>query len=114
MAKTNPKDPKRYRKATTPEARQNQLISLAVDMAEEQLRNKTASSQTLNHFLQLATAKEEVKLEILRQERELLNAKTESLKSAKRIEDLYENALRAMKKYQGESADEDEDIFGIN
>ena len=103
MAKTKANDsPKKMRPALTPEARENQLISLAVDLAEEQLRDKTASSQVITHFLKLGTTKAELEKEKLAKENELLRAKTESIESQKRIEELYAEALNAMRKYNGQ------------
>lgn len=93
---------KRQRPATTPEARENQMIALAVDLAEQQLREGTASSQVITHFLKLGSTKNELEKEKLRKENELLRAKTESLESAKKIEELYTNALNAMKSYRGD------------
>ena len=90
------------RPALTPEARENQLISLAVDLAEEQLRDKTASSQVITHFLKLGTTKAELEKEKLAKENELLRAKTESIESQKRIEELYAEALNAMRRYNGQ------------
>lgn len=85
--------------ASTPEARENQLISLAVDLAEQQLLEGTASSQVITHYLKLGSSKNRVEKEILELQKELITAKTENLKSAKRIEELYESALEAMKEY---------------
>lgn len=98
----------RSRQALTPEARENQLISLAVDLAEEQLRQGTASSQVITHFLKLGSTKEKIEKEILEKQKELIAAKTETLQSAKRVEELYSNALNAMKKYSGGGSDDDE------
>ncbi|MBO7450624.1 MAG: hypothetical protein J6U54_09665 [Clostridiales bacterium] len=89
------------RPAMTPEARENQLIALAVDLAEQQLLDGTASSQVITHYLKLATEKERTEREILKKQVELLEAKTENLKSAKRMEDLFEQAMEAMKEYRG-------------
>ena len=100
------------RPALTPEARENELISLATDLAEKQLREGTASSQVIVHYLKLATQKEKLEREMLAKKTEHLNAQTESLQSAKRIEELYENALRAMKEYGGGGVEYDaEDIY---
>lgn len=87
--------------ATTPEARENQLISLAVDLAERQLSEGTASSQVITHYLKLGSTKERIEKEILQEQKTLLQAKTENLQSAKRVEELYENALNAMRSYSG-------------
>lgn len=100
---------KKLRPASTPEARENQLISLAVDLAERQLLEGTASSQVITHYLKLGTAKEKIEREILEKQKELIQAKTENLQSAKRIEELYTNALNAMKNYSGQSVEEDDD-----
>lgn len=103
MAKVTPNPTKRRsRPAINPEARQNQLISLAVDLAEQQLRDGTASSQLITHYLKLATTKEQLELKLLEKEVELKQAKTEALQSAKRIEELYTNALNAMRNYSGQ------------
>lgn len=91
----------RVRPALTPESRENQLIALSVDLAEKQLREGTASSQVITHFLKLGSTKNQLELEKIRHENALLEAKTKSLESAKRVEELYENALNAMKDYSG-------------
>lgn len=95
-----PSRPKR-RKALTPEARENQLISLAVDLAETQLREGTASAQVITHYLKMASSKEKIEKEILEKQKELIEAKTENLQSAKRVEELYDNAINAMRNYSG-------------
>jgi hypothetical protein len=92
---------RKQRPATTPEARENQLIALAVDLAEKQLIEGTATSQVITHYLKLGSTKEKLEKDILKQQRELLEAKTEALKSAKRVEELYADALDAMKHYSG-------------
>lgn len=94
--------------ATTPEARENQLISLAVDLAERQLSDGTASSQVIAHFLKMGSTKERIEKQILEKQKELIEAKTEALHSGKRVEELYKNALNAMKSYSGRG-DEDDD-----
>ena len=102
--------PKRRRPpATTPEARENQLISLAVDLAEKQLSEGTASSQVIDHFLKLGSTKERIEKEIHESKKELIVAKTEVMKSAKRVEELYSNALNAMKSYSGNRGDDFDD-----
>lgn len=89
------------RPALTPEARENQLIALAVDLAEKQLLEGTASSQVITHYLKLGSTKERIEKEILEQQKELISAKTEALKSAKRVEELYTDAIKAMRQYSG-------------
>ena len=92
---------RRSRPAKTPEARENQMIALAVDLAEKQLLEGTASSQVITHYLKLGSTKERIEKEILEKQKELIEAKTEALQSQKRVEELYANALSAMKTYQG-------------
>ena len=87
--------------ATTVEGRENQLIALAVDLAEKQLSDGSASSQVISHYLKLGSTRERLEKEILERQKDLLVAKTESIQSAKKIEELYKNALDAMKNYGG-------------
>lgn len=93
---------KRMPPATTPEARENQLISLAVDLAEKQLSNGTASSQVITHFLKLGSSRDRIERENLKEKNKLLKAQTESIRSEKRVEELYEEALNAMRSYSGQ------------
>lgn len=92
---------RKIRPALTPEARENQLISLAVDLAEQQLRDGTASSQVITHYLKLGTTRERLEKELLEREVELKKAKTEAIQSAERIEKLYSEAITAMRNYGG-------------
>lgn len=94
--------------AATPEARENQLIAAAVDLAERQLLEGTASSQVIVHYLKLGSTKEKIEKEILEEQKKLIVAKTDALESAKRIEDLYSKALDAMREYSGREGDNDE------
>lgn len=96
--------------ARTPEERENQMISLAVDLAEQQLRDGTASSQVITHYLKLGSTKERLEREILGEQKKLYAAKTEQLQSAKRLEEVYAKAVHAMQVYKGDVVDEsDED-----
>lgn len=108
MAKTKTENSsKRSRPALSPEARENQLISLAIDQAEKQLRDGTASSQVITHFLKLATVKAQLENDKLREENKLLVAKTEALQSQKRMDELYAEAIAAMKDYAGHGDSDD-------
>lgn len=100
---------KRGAPGKTLESRENQLISMAVDLAEQQLANGTASSQVITHYLKLGSTRERLEKEKLLKENELLKAKTESLKSAKKVEELYINALNAMRNYSGQHDESVED-----
>lgn len=97
----------RSRKGRTLEAREDQLIALAVDLAEKQLRDGTASAQVITHYLKLGSTKDRLEKEILAEQKELLKAKTESIQSAKRVEELYLDALNAMRSYSGNRSEED-------
>lgn len=95
---------KKIRPASNPEARENQLISLAVDLAERQLLDGSASSQVITHYLKLGTQRERIEREILQKQASLIDAKTESLQSAKKMEEMYTNALNAMRNYSGQGS----------
>ena len=99
--------PRKMRPALTPEARENQLISLAVDLAEKQLQESTASAQVITDYLKLGSTKERIEKEILEKQKELIIAKTEAMQSAKRVEELYSNALDAMRSYSGNGNEDD-------
>lgn len=90
------------RPALTPEARENQLISLAMDLVEERIRNGTATSQETTHFLKLGSVRNQLESEKLKKEIELLEAKKQDLESSSRIEKLYADAMEAMKTYSGQ------------
>lgn len=109
--KTNPEDaPKpRRRPAVTLDARENQMISLAVDLAEQQLRAGTASAQVVTHFLRLGTSRERLEQEKLQKENELLRSRTEQIASAARVEELYKKALDSMRSYAGQDPLRDDD-----
>ena len=94
------------RPATTIEGRENQLISLAADLAEKQLIDGSASSQVITHFLKLASTREQLEQERLQRENLLLSAKVDQIASAKRIEELYGQALNAMREYAGRDIQE--------
>ena len=105
---TNSKPSRRGRKALTPEARENQLIALAMDVAEERLRNGTATSQEITHFLKLGSMKEQKEMEILESQRELMSAKAENLKAQKRSEELFADAIKAFRGYSGQDEEDEE------
>lgn len=94
------------RPATSPEMRENQLILAATDLAEKQLREGTASAMVITHYLKMGSPKERLEREKLERENEHLRAKIESLNSAKRVEELYNDAMAAFRTYHGD-ADED-------
>lgn len=108
---TNSSSTKKRRPALTPEARENQLIALAVDLVEKRLIEGTASSQETTHFLKLASSKARIEKEILERQKDLITARTEALQSQKRVEELYAEAIKAMRKYSGQGDDNENDEY---
>lgn len=100
--KTEEQTRKRRRPPTTPEARENQMIALAMEQAEKQMREGTASSQVITHYLKLATSREQLEQQKITRENKLLDAKVEALESTKRIEELYDEAIASMRTYAGQ------------
>lgn len=92
------------RPSLTPEAEQGQMIALATALVKQRLIDGTASSQETTHFLKLAAnkQKDELEMDILKQQKSLITAKTEALQSQKRVEELYAEALSAMRSYSGQ------------
>ena len=98
--------PAKMRPALTPEAREGQLVSLAVDLAEQQLRDGTASSQVITHYLKLGSMREKLERERLQEEINLQKAKTRAYDSTEEIKELYAEALKAMRNYSGHDEEE--------
>ena len=95
----------------SPEVRENQMISLAMDLVEKRLREGTASSAETTHFLKLATVKSELEKKKLEAEN-TLHAKADAIQAAKDNALLYKEAIKAMREYGGvEDNDEPENIF---
>lgn len=105
----NPKPAKKSRPPLTAEGKEKQMISLAMDCAEERLRNGTAPSQLIVHYLKLGSEKNRLEMEKLKEENKLLRAKTEAIKSLKSQEELYAAAIKAMRRYAGETVEEDDE-----
>lgn len=95
--------------AKTPKGRENQMIALAVDLAEKQLREGTASSQVISHFLKLGSSREQLEQELMSQNIMNVNAKTESINASKQTEETYLKALEAMKAYNGDFGEDEFD-----
>lgn len=103
---------RRMKPAISDEARENQVIAEAINLAEKQILEGTASSQVITHFLKLGSTTSRLEKEILEKQKVLIQAKTEALQSEKRLEELYANAVQAMKRYSGGDPDEDStDIY---
>lgn len=110
MAKVaKPSGTPKTRTPLTPEARENQMISLAMDLAEQQLRDGTASSQLITEFVKRGSTKARIEKELLEKQRDLAAAKAESIKKSDHFEELLEKATKAMRRYQG--MDEEEEVF---
>lgn len=101
MATSRDRKPPRRPPATTLEGRENQLIAAAIDLAERQIAEGKASSQVITHFLKLGSTREQIEKARLEADVKLLEAKVEGMVSADRIEQLYADAIAAMKRYQG-------------
>lgn len=103
-------DTSRSKPILTPESRENYLISLAYDLVERRLKEGTATSQETTHFLRLGSTKERLEKEILEKQKELITAKTETLQSQKHMDEMYVQALNAIRSYNGHQ-EEEEDIY---
>lgn len=93
---------RKTRPALSPEAREQQIACYAYDLAEKQILDGTASSQVITHFLKIASARERLEKEILEKQKDLMDAKTEALQAASRVDELYSNALNAFRSYSGQ------------
>ena len=108
MKKVKPeKNVKKMRPALTPESRENQMISLAMDLAEKQLRDGTASSQLITEFVKRGSTKARLEKEIMNEQKELMTAKRGALESAAHVEEIYKAALDAFRGYSGQ----DDEIY---
>jgi len=103
MARQRSSDDGRERRppARTPEAREDELSSAAYDLAEDQIRSGTASSQVITHFLKAGSRRERMEQLRMEHEIELMQVKKEQLEGQKRVEELYVSALEAMRSYSG-------------
>ena len=100
--KVKPIKPKRRQApASDPDAREDQMINLAISLAEQQLMDGTASSAVIVHYLKLGTKTHKIEQRILSEQAKLISAKTDAIESSKNQEQLMENAIAAMRMYQG-------------
>lgn len=93
----------------TVESRENRMISLAIDCAEQQLRDGTASSQVIVHYLKLGSSKDRLEKEIMKRQEELLAAKTEAINATRNSDEKYNMVIDALKRYSGHGDEEDYD-----
>jgi hypothetical protein len=101
--KKNNTESKGSRPATNPEAREMQLVNLAVTLAEKQLREGTASPSIINHYLKIASKREVLEREILEKQSKLIEAKAQNINKDREAEDLAKAAIEAMKNYNSGS-----------
>lgn len=111
MASQEPEPKKARRPASTPSGRENQLTSLAYDLAEQQLIAGTASAQVISHFLKMGSTREVLEQQRIQHENELLRVKAESIAKAEDMERLYRGALDAMRSYKSQDTSEDSHVF---
>lgn len=116
MSRTKGEQPKKSsdltkrRRALTPEARENQLIALAYDVAEQQLLDGTISSQVLTQLLKAGSARGQAELKKIERENALLKAKADAIQSSQQTTEIYANALAAMKTYSGLEPSDGENV----
>ena len=103
MAKKKDEEVKGGSRASTPEAREQQLVNLAVNLAEKQLREGTAAPSVINHFLKIASTRETIEREMLEKQSKLIEAKAQSIAKDREAEDLAKAAIEAMKNYNSGS-----------
>lgn len=102
LSSNSSKSTKKMRPALSPEARENQMIALAMDLAEQQLRDGTASSQLITEFVKRGSVKAREEIEKLKRENKLLEAKAKAIESTEEIKVLYEKAIKAFRNYNGQ------------
>ena len=98
--------------ATTPEGRENQMIALAMDLAEKRMRAGTASAQEVTHFLKIGSLNARVERDILEKKKELIIAKTEDIRQSQKVDELYADAIAAFRKYSGDQEIEEDNDRG--
>jgi hypothetical protein len=81
---------------------ERQLGSLAYSLAKRQMEEGTASAQVITHFLKANSSREFLEQERIRMETEMLVAKKAQLESQARVEELYGEAIKAMRAYSGQ------------
>lgn len=115
MARRNQSDPEHSRPrraaATTPDGRETQLVAAAVDLAERQLQDGTASAQVITHYLKLGSSRERLEQERMAMEVELMKAKKEGMAAMARTEELLGKALEAFRSYSGEDPSSQDDGY---
>lgn len=107
MTKTKTKSKVSGKPAVTPEEREQQMVSLAMDLAEKQLREGTASPSVISHFLKLGSMREQLEESYLSKKTEHIGAQIDAIHSSAHAEELYQNALDAMRKYSGHEPEEE-------
>ena len=115
MKKSNESRPRKHEApALTLETRENQLVALAMNLAEQRLRDGKATSQEIVYFLKAGSPDEKLKRQLLEAQAELAKAKAEAIENEKQNAKLFEEAIAAFKEYNGESYEDtepDQDVF---
>ena len=111
MARRKPdnESERRRKPATSPEFREQEISSLAYDLAEEQIRGGNASSQVITHFLKMGSRREQLEQQRISHENDLLQVKRKAIEDQARIEELYIGAIDAMRSYGGSPPGEEEE-----
>lgn len=94
---------KKSKPASSPEAREKQLTRLAVDLAEKQLRDGTASPSIINHYLKIASSRESLERDILEKQAKMIEAKAQNITRDREVEELTKSAIEAMRSYTSSS-----------
>lgn len=103
-------DKRRRRPATTPEGRETQLIADAYNLAERQLIEGSASAQVITHFLKAGSTRDALERRKIEQENLMMSARIEEIASRQRQEELFVEALRAMRSYTGQEPRDDDPL----
>lgn len=86
------------------------MVNLAYSAVQKRIEDGTASAMELVHFLKIGTTEHELQMRLLEAENELRAAKKAELESRQNVEELYKNALAAMRSYRGAPEDDDEEL----
>ena len=97
--------------AMSPEDQEDQLVTLAVDLAMRRLKEGTASNQLVAEIIKMGTQKERLAREKLQRENDMLKVKTEAIEASKRNSELYADAIKAFRQYSGHVSFDDEDEY---
>lgn len=98
---------RKVRPALSVEAREKQIIAAAYDLAEQKILDGTASPQIICHFLKMGSERARLESEKLTAENNMLRAKADAYDSMQKTEEIYANAIAAMRVYSGRGDDDE-------